>query len=59
MDSFLVVICAILIIFGMGYDFSSYMMMRRVDSQYKKHNKYFLGYNTYMVWKTARTVMKD
>jgi len=59
MDQFLLIVCAIVLVFVMGYDFSSYTMMKRVDKLYKKRNKYFLGYNTYMVWKTARTVMKE
>lgn len=59
MDQFLFIGGAILIVFFMGYDYASYMMMRRVDKFYKKRNKWFLGYNTFKVWQTARTVMKD
>ena len=59
MDQALLIGIVILLIFGMGFDFASFMMMRRVDKFYPKRNKWFLGYNTYKVWKTARTVMKD
>jgi len=59
MDSALTLFIVVLIIFGLGYDFSSFNIMRKVDKTYKKRNKWFVGYNTYMVWKTARTVMKD
>jgi len=59
MDQFLLILGLAGLIFFMGYDYSSYMMMRRVDKFYKKRNKWFLGYNTFKVWQTARTVMKD
>ena len=58
MNDFLLLIGAALFIFCYGYDFSSYNIMRKVDDTYKKRNKWFLGYNTYMVWKTSRTVME-
>ena len=43
------------IIFGIGYDISSYNIMKHVDKSYKKRNMWILGYNTYMVWKTTRS----
>jgi hypothetical protein len=46
-------------IFCIGYDMASYNIMRKVDRLYKKRNKWFFGYNTYMVWKTSRTTMKE
>ncbi len=58
MDSMTVLIIAC-VIFGIGYDMSSYNIMRKVDKSYKKRNKWFFGYNTYMIWKTSRTAMKE
>ena len=46
------------IIFVIGYDTSSYTMMRHVDKTYKKRNIWLLGYNTYMVWKTAKSAKR-
>jgi hypothetical protein len=34
-----------------GADTASYILMRKVDSIYKKRYKYLLGYNTYRIMK--------
>ena len=59
MNDFLVIVGFIGASFGIGYDMSCYNIMRKVDGLYKKRNKWIFGYNTYMVWKTSRTVMKE
>ena len=46
---------AVCVIFGVGYDVSSYNIMRHVNKSYKRRNIWLLGYNTYMIWKTTRS----
>jgi len=51
-----IIVC---IIFVIGYDISSYNIMRQIDKSYKKRNMWLLGYNTYMIWKTSRSTKRN
>jgi len=59
MNDVWLILSGLTIAFCIGYDVSSYNIMRKVDNLYKTRNKWLIGYNTYMVWKTSRTVMKN
>lgn len=59
MDNVLVIGGIILLIWFLGFDMSSYLIMKKIDPLYKKHNKYLIGYNTYRVWKSYRTYRKQ
>lgn len=54
MNEFLTIVGGLSFAFCYGYDISSYNIMRKVDKLYKKRNKWFIGYNTYRIWKLNR-----
>lgn len=47
------------VIFCVGYDMSSYNIMKKIDPLYKKKNMFFVGYNTFNVWRSYRKAMEN
>jgi len=56
MNEILLVVLVTVFVFFLGYDSSSYRMMRIIDPTYNRRNKWFLGYNTYHIWKSSRCI---
>ena len=46
-------------LFCIGYDSSSYSIMKKIDPLYKKKYRLFLGYNTFKVWQSYRKAVKN
>jgi len=59
MDNVIIVFVIACLIFVIGFDFSSYNIMKKIDPFYKKRNKFFVGYNTFKVWQSYREAEKN
>ncbi len=59
MDGVLFAAIVVGLCFCIGFDAASYNIMRKIEALYKKRNKWFLGYNTYRLWRSFTKADKN